>query len=162
MSERSTTSSTQPKNDCSKFIQKRTHQAFLLGEFSAKETNCDTRDGYGIGRVQLTACLPAAALPAQSFPQCVCCILAKVTIMNCWTVCFFMILISTCKCGRAEVDSVSVHVLSQHAGQFPAVSNVRFNRHESPSFLVRTFITLHGGKAKSSFVFPCIHTSFHV
>jgi hypothetical protein len=25
--------------------KKRTHQAFLLGEFVAKEANCDTRDG---------------------------------------------------------------------------------------------------------------------
>ena len=31
--------------------KKRTHQAFLLGEFVAKELNCDTRDGYGIGWV---------------------------------------------------------------------------------------------------------------
>ena len=27
-----------------KTAQKRTHQAFLLGEFVAKEVNCDTRD----------------------------------------------------------------------------------------------------------------------
>ena len=28
--------------------KKRTHQAFLLGEFMAKGVNCDTRDGYKV------------------------------------------------------------------------------------------------------------------
>ena len=44
-----------PRNDAVRQIQekaisvninkKRTHQAFLLGEFVAKGANCDTRDG---------------------------------------------------------------------------------------------------------------------
>ena len=34
-----------------KLHKKRTHQAFLLGEFVAKESNCDTRDGCKVGWV---------------------------------------------------------------------------------------------------------------
>jgi hypothetical protein len=36
---------TRKKIHFSKFEQKRTHQAFLLGEFVANGVNCDTRDG---------------------------------------------------------------------------------------------------------------------